>query len=103
MDQAVSSVLKEGMPVNKASKIFNVPRKILTERVGGRVRQSTKPPRCTTSLVNSSERERERKRENERGWGVVGGRVNGSTRPPKSSTSLVKPLPRKWGAGISTS
>lgn len=38
MDQAVSAVLKDGMSVNKASKIFNVPRKILTERVGGRVR-----------------------------------------------------------------
>ena len=37
MDQAVSAVLKDGMSVNKASKIFNVPRKILTERVGGRV------------------------------------------------------------------
>ncbi|XP_078331384.1 uncharacterized protein LOC111122145 isoform X3 [Crassostrea virginica] len=37
MDQAVSAVLKDGMSVNKASKIFNVPRKILTERVGGRL------------------------------------------------------------------
>ncbi|XP_061179146.1 MYND-type zinc finger-containing chromatin reader ZMYND8-like [Saccostrea echinata] len=37
MDQAVSAVLKDGMSVNKASKIFNVPRKILTERVGGRM------------------------------------------------------------------
>ncbi|XP_078331362.1 uncharacterized protein LOC144625144 [Crassostrea virginica] len=34
MDQAV---LKDGMSVNKASKIFNVPRKILTERLGGRL------------------------------------------------------------------
>ena len=40
MDQAVSAVLKDGMSVNKASKIFNVPRKILTERVGGRVSRS---------------------------------------------------------------
>nr|XP_022327195.1 uncharacterized protein LOC111126678 [Crassostrea virginica] len=37
MDQAVSAVLKDGMSVNKASKIFKVPRKILTERVGGRL------------------------------------------------------------------
>ncbi|XP_078331363.1 uncharacterized protein LOC144625145 [Crassostrea virginica] len=37
MDQAVSAVLKDGMSVNKASKIFNVPRKILTERVWGRL------------------------------------------------------------------
>ena len=42
MDQAVSAVLKDGMSVNKASKIFNVPRKILTERVGGRVSWSTR-------------------------------------------------------------
>ncbi|XP_078331133.1 uncharacterized protein LOC144624961 [Crassostrea virginica] len=34
MDQAV---LKDGMSVNKASKIFNVPRKILNERLGGRL------------------------------------------------------------------
>lgn len=44
MDQAVSAVLKDGMSVNKASKIFNVPRKILTERVGGRVRTIEEVP-----------------------------------------------------------
>lgn len=44
MDQAVSAVLKDGMSVNKASKIFNVPRKILTERVGGRVRAIEEVP-----------------------------------------------------------
>ncbi|XP_078331367.1 uncharacterized protein LOC111126727 [Crassostrea virginica] len=37
MDQAVSAILKDGMSVTNASKIFNVPRKILTERVGGRL------------------------------------------------------------------
>ena len=43
MDQAVSAVLKDGMSVNNASKIFNVPRKILTERVGDRVSRSKRP------------------------------------------------------------
>ena len=51
MDQAVSAVLKDGMSVNKASKIFNVHRKILTERVGGRVSRSTKPAKSSMSLV----------------------------------------------------
>ena len=63
MDQAVSAVLKDGMSVNKASKIFNVPRKILTERVGGRVSPS-RVSKTSTSLVNYSLRE----------WGGGGGR-----------------------------
>ncbi|XP_078331372.1 uncharacterized protein LOC144625151 isoform X1 [Crassostrea virginica] len=45
MDQAVSAILKDRMSVNKASKIFNVPRKILTERAGGRVSRSKRPPK----------------------------------------------------------
>ena len=53
MDQAVSAVLKDGMSVNKASKILNVPRKILTERVGGKVSRSTKPQKSSTTLVKS--------------------------------------------------
>ena len=43
MDQAVYAILKDGMSVNNASKIFNVPRKILTERVGGRESRSKRP------------------------------------------------------------
>ena len=52
MDQAVSAILKDGMSVNNASKIFNVPRKILTERVGGRVSRSARLPKRQRPLQN---------------------------------------------------
>ena len=72
MDQAVSALLKEGMSVNKASKIFNVPRKILSGGQGKSVSKASKMYNVPCKFLRERERETERERERERERGGAG-------------------------------